>query len=186
MTRAAGNRAAALAATVAILALMIRLAPARHDRAAAAVKTPASASPTQHLERFLESARRGDVPAYLDSLGGDLRERVEREVDEAGRAAFADRLRLAARARKSHAVFAPEPAGDGVAITVDSVQADRQARSVYRLEPAALGWRIVAVERTQELFPRSARGAVATYAAPEANPMSSAVDADPMALEPSE
>ncbi len=185
MTRAAGNRAAALAATVAILALMIRLAPARHDRAAA-VKTPASASPTQHLERFLDSARRGDVSAYLDSLGGDFRDRVEREVDEAGRAAFADRLRLAARASKSHAVFAPEPAGDGVAIAVDSVQADRQARSVYRLEPAGPGWRIVAIERTQELFPRSARGAVATYAAPEANPMSSAVDADPKALEPSE
>lgn len=184
------KRAGALAATVVILIVMIKAGRTRDDRptasaagAVAAGASAKSASPVDQLERFLADARRGDVPAYLRSLGGALLDRVQREVDEVGEETFAERLRQAGRASLSHAVFAPEPAGqgDGVAITVDSIQADRQARSVYRLEPSGSGWRIVAVDRTQELFPKSAKGSVATYTEPEANPMSGAEEIDSMA-----
>src|SRR4051812_26834134 len=50
--------------------------------------TPVTATPAHPAEALvqslLESARRGDVSAYLDTFAGDLRRRLEREVGERG------------------------------------------------------------------------------------------------------
>src|SRR4051812_23376020 len=59
----------------------------------------------ERIQLLLDAAWRGDVPAYLDAFTGSIRSRLEREVSERGREAFAEALKRSARARKSHAVF---------------------------------------------------------------------------------
>ena len=82
------------------------------------------------------------MPAYLAAFGPALRERLGREAEEKGREAFAGSLRAAARARKSHAVFAPEADGpDAARVVVESVYPDRNERQTYRLERSEGGWR---------------------------------------------
>src|SRR6476646_3843482 len=52
------------------------------------------------VQALLESARAGDVAAYLASFAGPLRDRLEREAADRGRDAFAAQLRRAALLRK--------------------------------------------------------------------------------------
>ena len=106
-----------------------------------------AARPRRRLRALLDSAREGDVSAYLEAFAGRSAQRLEREVDERGRDAFAADLRRAARARKSHAVFAPEPDGpDTARITVEAVYPDRNERQTYRLDRTPGGWLVTDVE----------------------------------------
>jgi hypothetical protein len=129
---------------------------------------------TACIERLLESARKGDVFAYLNAFGGPLRERLLREADERGRDAFALRLRRAGVARKSHAIFAPRPAGDralAASITVESTFSDRLERQTFRLERADTGWLVTEVETASERASAKPIGALATYDEPEGAPV---------------
>src|SRR4051812_28823032 len=58
----------------------------------------------ERVRGLLGSAVEGDVTGYLGAFTGTLRGRLDREVTERGREAFADDLRGAAKSRKSHAV----------------------------------------------------------------------------------
>jgi hypothetical protein len=129
---------------------------------------------TDHIEGLLASARAGDAASYLSSFGGPLRARLERDADERGRAAFALSLRRAGLARKSHALFDPEPEGErqGAArITVESTYADRLERQTFHLERAAGGWVVTEVETAREHVPKNPLGSLATYEAPEGIPV---------------
>jgi hypothetical protein len=124
------------------------------------------------IRALLESGRRGDVAAYLGAFTGALHNRLAREVDERGREAFADDLCRAARARKSHAVFAVEPEGSSWArVTVESVYADRNERQTYRMEQTEGVWRVSEVESVRSHQPRARFGAPAVYIAPEGVPV---------------
>jgi len=129
---------------------------------------------TDRIEGLLASARDGDAASYLGAFDGPLRARLEREADERGRDAFALLLRRAGLARKSYAIFAPEPDRDrtgGARITVESTFADRIERQTFRLEHTTDGWLVTAVETARQQVPQNAPGTLATYQEPEGNPM---------------
>ena len=131
------------------------------------------------IESLLASARAGDVASYLTAFGGPLRDRLAREADEVGRDVFALQLRRASQARKSHAVFTPEPAGgsgDGAWIMVESTFADRIERQTFRLEHAPSGWIITETETAREHVPKTPLGSLAKYQEPEGPPVGTAAD----------
>jgi hypothetical protein len=126
------------------------------------------------IERLINSAQTGDVGAYLSAFAPPLRARLEREAAERGPVRFGARLREAAQARKSHAVYAPEPDGPGsssVRITVESTYAGRLERQNYRLERTAAGWQVTAVETAHQEIPAHLPGAFANYEEPEGVPV---------------
>ena len=105
---------------------------------------------------------------------GQLHARLAREADELGRDVFALRLRRAGLARKSHAIFAPEPDGDrpdAARITVESTFADRIERQTFRLERTDSGWLVTEIETAREHVPKTPLGSLATYEEPEAAPV---------------
>jgi hypothetical protein len=135
---------------------------------------------TARIEGLLATARTGDVDRYLTTFGGALRDRLTREADEVGRDGFALRLRRTSLARKSHAVFAPEPDSnlpDSARITVESTFTDRIERQTFRLERAANGWLVTEIETAREHVPKTSFGSLATYQEPEASPVATRSDA---------
>jgi hypothetical protein len=132
---------------------------------------PASPS-EERVHALLASAEAGDVSAYLDSFTGAVRQRLEREVNERGRRAFADDLRRAARVRKSHAVFASEPDGpDAALVTVETVYPDRNESRSYRVSRGVSGWLVSDVATVRSHQPPSKFGAPAVFVAPEGVPV---------------
>jgi hypothetical protein len=126
----------------------------------------------ERVQALLASAAEGDVPGYLAAFTGPLKHRLAREVDERGRAVFADDLRRAALARKSHAVFAAEPDGpDAARVTVEAVYADRNERQTYRLERGGTDWLVSGVETLKGHQPSSKYGSPAVFVAPEGVPV---------------
>lgn len=126
------------------------------------------------VQALLESARAGDVDAYLAAYSGPLRARLEREVREQGPEAFGQALRTAAAARKSHARFAPLADGpDTVRIVVESVYADRNERQTFRLERDGgdAPWLVTDVETVKTQLPASKYGAMATFEGPDGPPI---------------
>jgi hypothetical protein len=139
-------------------------------------EAPATVDPAEaRIAALMESARLGDVAAYLDAFSGPLRERLAREASERG-GAFADDLRKASLARKSHAVFTPEPDGpDAARVTVESVYPDRNERQTYRVErEASGGWRVTGVETVRSHQPKAKFGSPAAFVAPEGVPVQGA------------
>jgi hypothetical protein len=139
------------------------------------------------LNTLLGCAWRGDVAGYLDSFSGPLRGRLEREVNERGRDAFAADLKHAARARKSHAIFAVEPEGPGAArITVETVYPDRNERQTYHLVQASTAgdWLVNDVETLRSQVPKAKYGTTASYQEPEGVPVQGlAVQGIPLRIE---
>lgn len=124
------------------------------------------------VRALLDGAERGDVDGYLAAFGGTLRVRIAREVTERGRDAFADDLRRAAAARKSHAVFAPEPDGPAAArVVVETVYPDRNERQTYLVEDGEGGWLVTDVESARGRQPKAKFGSPANYQEPEGVPV---------------
>jgi hypothetical protein len=128
------------------------------------------------IEVLLECAQRGDVEGYLKSFCGAVRARLDRQVEERGRDAFAADLRRFGRLKKSHAVFAAEPVPAGAAIatarvTVETTFADRIERQTYRLMQCDAGWLVSEVERARDQVPKNAVGSWATFREPEGVPV---------------
>jgi hypothetical protein len=129
----------------------------------------------RRIEGLLADAERGDVDAYLAAFTGPIRERLARQAEERGRPSFAEELRRTARVRKSHAVFEPEPDGEGperARVAVESTFADRIERQTFRLVRFASGWVITDVDTARDHMPRNALGSAATYQEPEGPPVS--------------
>jgi hypothetical protein len=174
------RRLAAALVTIALMGLLLWTGvrrPARPPEPEVTTPEPRS-NPAEgaeaRIDALLESAWSGDVAAYLASFGGPIRQRLERQIEERGRAAFADDLRRAARSRKSHAVFAVEPEGaDSARVAVETVYPDRNERQTFRLERAADGWLVTEVDTIRSQVPKAKYGAPATYQEPEGAPVPS-------------
>ncbi len=124
------------------------------------------------IRSLLDSAREGDVTAYLEAFDMPIRTRLEQEVRDKGRDAFADELRRAARTRKSHAIFAPEPDGpDAARVTVETVYPDHNERQTFRLDRRDDGWLVAEVDSARGHQPEAKFGAPATFEAPEGVPV---------------
>jgi hypothetical protein len=168
-----------LIASVATIALMGALlwSGARRSAPSASTTAPASAAGTTgpaeaRVRALLESARDGDIRSYLASFAGPLHDRVAREAGERGELDFAEDLRKAVRARKSHALFAAEPDGDEAAyVTVESVYPDRNERQTFRLELREGSWLVTEVQTIQSHQPKAAFGSAASFIAPEGVPV---------------
>jgi hypothetical protein len=134
---------------------------------------------------LLKSALNGDVAGYLDCFSGPLRQRLEREVGERGRDAFAADLKRAAQSRKSHAIFAVEPEGtDAARITVETVYPDRNERQTYHLAQESGTWLVNDVETIRSQVPKAKYGMPATYQEPEGVPVQGlAVQGIPLRIE---
>ncbi|SIO25877.1 hypothetical protein SAMN05444166_3295 [Singulisphaera sp. GP187] len=144
--------------------------PAAQGPAEFAAESPNPAEARVHA--LLASAGKGDVADYLESFDGSIKSRLEREVDERGRNAFAADLREAARTRKSHAVFAAEPDGDDTArVVVETVYPDRNERQTYRIDRKPRGWLVTEVETIRGHQPKARFGDQADYQAPEGVPV---------------
>jgi hypothetical protein len=152
-------------------------------RASSSDNTPSPAE--SRIATLLESAGSGDVARYLDCFSGPLRERLEREVNERGRDAFAAELKRAARSRKSHAIFAVEPEGEAAArIVVETVYPDRNERQTYHLAEQAGSWLVSDVETIRSQVPKARYGTAATYQEPEGVPVQGlAVQGIPLRVE---
>ena len=140
----------------------------------------------QRIEALLDAAARGDVAAYLASFDDPLRVLLEHQADEPGRAAFAAELRRAARARRSHAVFAPMAGGDPdtARIIVESIFADRIERQTYRLVRRDAAWLITDFQTARDRVPRNPLGSLATFHEPEGVPVTrEQADADGQATD---
>jgi hypothetical protein len=143
------------------------------DPQGARTRAEEAASPAEETVRgLLRSGEGGDVASYLAMFTDPLKTRLEREVEGRGRVEFADDLKRAAAARKSHAVFAAEPEGDDAArVAVETVYPDRNERQVYRVEKTADGWRIADVAMVRSHQPAAKFGTPASYIAPEGVPI---------------
>ena len=138
---------------------------------------PADDGPEARVRLLLDHAKTGDVERYLADFTGPTQRRLEREVAERGRDAFAAALRQAAAARKSHAVFTAD--ADSL-VTVESVYPDRNERQTFRLESTADGWRVADVETVRAREPAARFGTVASFDGPDGPP----VPSNPRTLEP--
>ncbi len=171
--------------TIALMGLLLWTGAGRVPSTAPDESTPvatpsAAANPAEStVHGLLESASAGDVSSYLDAFAGELKDRLSRQVAERGRAAFADDLRKAASARKSHAVFAAEADGlDAAIVTVEAVFPDRNERQTYRVESTVSGWLVTRVETIKSHQPPSKFGTPAAYLAPEGPPVPGGVNVE--------
>jgi hypothetical protein len=173
------RRALAAIVTVALMGLLLRSGlrdPGPGGTAGGPPLSPDSTEsapgPEVRVRALLADASAGDVPGYLAAFAPALRARFGREADEKGRDAFAGALREAAKARKSHAVFAPEADGpDAARVVVEAVYPDRIERQTYRLERVGGDWLIADVETVRGHRPPARFGTPASYQEPEGVPV---------------
>jgi len=98
---------------------------------------------------MFEPAKQGDVETYLDCFTGSERERLERELSDQPKEAFARSLVEAVESLKGRAVFKGEADGDSESnwvLPVERVYANRVERQTYRLVRESNEWRIHTVE----------------------------------------
>jgi hypothetical protein len=166
--------------TVALMGVLIRAglrdsgagANQENTTISSSEESGSSSNPDDRVRSLLADASTGDVSAYLAAFAPSLRARFEREVNEKGQAAFAESLRSAAKARKSHAVFAPEADGpDASKVVVEAVYPDRNERQTYRLERIEGGWLVADVETVRGHRPQAKFGTPASYQEPEGVPV---------------
>ena len=118
-------------------------------------------SPESSVQRMFTAAENGDVAAYLDCFAGEERRRLERDLADQSRDAFARSLKQAVVDLKGRAVFAParrEPGAGETELTVERIYANRTERQTYRLRREADRWRIESVRSAESYQPATPYG----------------------------
>ncbi len=115
------------------------------------------ASPESTIWRMLEASRASDPNRYLNCFTGNLERRLEKNLQEMGRARFDESLANALRPVKGVAVKAPQMISDTEGrVSVEYVFADgNEVQQVY-LQRVGAEWKIYRVdgaERARALIP---------------------------------
>ncbi len=140
------------------LALLAGLAGAFiYRQRTAATGRGGEASPESTIWRMLEASRARDPNRYLNCFTGDLERRLEKHLQEMGRARFDESLANALRPVKGVAVRAPQMISDTEGlVSVEYVYADgNEVQQVY-LRRVGAEWKIYRVdgaERARALIP---------------------------------
>ena len=140
----------ARALTLLVLAAAMAVVVARRTG-----KPPAQPSPQQAISMMLDSARAGDVNAYLACHTGQMEAALRQSLAESTPERFARYLKDRNAPIKGVAVSEPEPQPDGqMKVRVEYVYQDRtEAQLVYLLKTPT-SWKISSV--TQVFPPASA------------------------------
>ncbi len=108
---------------------------------------------------MFNAAAEGDVATYVDCFSGPERERLERELADKRRDAFARSLIEAVASLRGRAVFAAGPVdADRARYTVDRVYERRTERQTYDMVRQSQTWRIERVRTAQPFQPETAYG----------------------------
>ncbi len=135
----AGGVAAAIVLGAIMLAAVLRSA-----------RSGPAETPEECMQRMLSAMESADVESYLDCYTGDIRQQLQRTVQEQGQERFALYLKRTAEPIKGCAILHDKTqwSGEGkVRIVVDRVYQDRPWEyQAYRLKREPDGWRIYAIE----------------------------------------
>ena len=119
--------------------------------------SPSSAEkPEACIERMFDAAGEGDVQTYLDCFTGSERERLERELADQPRDAFARSLVEAVDSLKGRAIFEAKTDGESESnrvFTVERIYLNRYERQKYHLVRESTAWRIRTVEAAAAFQP---------------------------------
>jgi len=138
------------------------------------------------VRSLLRAAAEGDVETYLAGFDDTYRQRLQQQMTERGREAFAAELQDAAKARTSHAIFSAEGLGESTTTTVvlESAYPDRNERQTFHLERSGGTWTVTNVETARAHKPQVPFGDQAQFQEPEGPPVSIASPALPNQAEP--
>lgn len=137
--------------TAALIAVVLANALRRGPPSA---KISAAESPGACIRRMFDAAKQGDVETYLDCFTGSERERLERELADQPKDAYARSLVEAVESLKGRADFEGSADGDSKSSwIVDRVYTNRIERQTYHLVRESNVWRIHTVETATSFQP---------------------------------
>ena len=137
--------------TIAVLAIVVGAIVARKTALRVTESKPAQ-EPPDAVYAMLESARAGNVKAYLSYYAGPLESALRESLAESTEATFGKYLKDSQAAVKGVAVSEPEYAGDSQAkVRVEFVYEDRNETQTMMLERGPAGWRIAGTEGDQRI-----------------------------------
>jgi hypothetical protein len=117
-------------------------------------------APDDAVNRLFQAAQRGDAPAYLATVTGELRSALESTQSQIGAEAFATSLRESAAGIKG---FAVSPAGestpDRAELDVELVFSDRNERQRFVLLRQSGGWLVARIDKADTVKPPIPYGA---------------------------
>lgn len=116
-----------------------------------------SDQPTDTINRMMEAARDGDVDAYLECFGGQMKKTLQQSVTEMSASGFARYLMENNEQIKGFAMYEPlEVSDSAVDIRVEYVYVDRNEAQRFRLERLSSRWTITkldGIERVETIVP---------------------------------
>ena len=144
--------------TVGVLAgalgfVALRNRPSAASPALVAATAPALETPVQDaVYAMFESAKAGNVSAYVEAYGGSLKGSIEQSLAEQGGEKFAAYLRAQTQAVKGLAVQEPRKLSEAQArIQVEYVYQDRNETQWLTLDKSAGAWKITRIEAAQRI-----------------------------------
>jgi len=137
--------------TIAVLAVALGIAIGRKQlsRSSAPAKT---ASPQDAIYAMLDASRSGDVPRYLASYSGKMRDSLDSSVRESGAERFSQYLKESNAAIKGIALSEPQPITSRESqVRVEYVYQDRNEVQTLYLENDGATWKITRVDATDRI-----------------------------------
>ncbi len=116
-----------------------------------------SYQPTDTINRMMDAARDGDVDAYLECFGGQMKKTLQQSVAEMSASGFARYLMENNEQIKGFAMYEPsEVSESAVDVRVEYVYVDRNEAQRFRLERLSGRWTITkldGIERVETIVP---------------------------------